>query len=203
MPVHFQWQLLDWPAPSDVLAEMGLKLALTTSATLAANPLLLVETPPPDGVKRGGEGTRDRRTVKRAVHPDQDARNKALGLAGELLVLAAERRKLIDAGRPDLANRITHTSVVEGDGAGYDIRSFAPAGTIRYLEVKTTRSGLAAAFYISPNEVAFSQAHPDSFELVRVYKYDAATETGYCYRLCGPVPNFFSLEPSEFRAYPA
>jgi len=71
-----------------------------------------------------------------ALHPDQDARNKALGLAGEELVLRAQRRRLIEAGRPDLAAKIVHVSVVEGDGTGYDIKSFTDAGDVRHLEVK-------------------------------------------------------------------
>ena len=75
-----------------------------------------------------------------------------LGLAGEELVLHAERLRLVDAGRPDLADAVVHVSVVEGDGAGYDIGSFSEDGEVRYLEVKTTRSGATSAFFVSPNE---------------------------------------------------
>jgi hypothetical protein len=38
-----------------------------------------------------------------------------------LLVLAQEIKKLRDANKPDLAERVFHVSVVEGDGAGYDL----------------------------------------------------------------------------------
>ncbi|WP_169064398.1 DUF3883 domain-containing protein [Geodermatophilus dictyosporus] len=135
------------------------------------------------------------------MHPDQDARNKALGQAGEKLVLHAERRRLKEAGRPDLASRVVHVSVIEGDGAGYDIRSFAEDGRARHLEVKTTRNGAASAFFVSPNEVAFSEAHPDSFELVRVFQYDSRNKSAGCYRIPGPLSAVFDLVPSQYRAF--
>src|SRR6185295_7470645 len=58
----------------------------------------------------------------------RDARNRALGRAGEERVLAHERATLLTAGRTDLAHRIRWVSDVDGDGAGYDIRSFEPDG---------------------------------------------------------------------------
>jgi hypothetical protein len=116
--------------------------------------------------------------MKRAFHPDQDARNKALGLAGEELVLEVERRQLREAGRSDLAEKVVHVSVVEGDGAGYDIRSFSNGGEVRYLEVKTTRNGATSGFFVSPNEVAFSKVHPGTFVLVRIFGYDPKMKSG-------------------------
>src|SRR4051812_14439877 len=83
----------------------------------------LNEVPVPDGVNPGGATTRTFRAVRRIFRPDQDARNRKLGLAGETLVFEVERQRLVAAGRPDLADAVVHVSVVEGDGAGYDIRS--------------------------------------------------------------------------------
>jgi hypothetical protein len=134
--------------------------------------------------------------------PSQDARNKALGLAGEELVLEAERRRLKEAGRSDLAEKVIHVSVVEGDGAGYDIRSFGDGGEVRHLEVKTTRSGATSGFFVSPNEAAFSEAHPSTFVLVRVFGYDAKTKSGTCYRSPGALTESFTLTESEYRASP-
>ncbi|WP_316231730.1 DUF3883 domain-containing protein [Bradyrhizobium sp. SZCCHNR1051] len=68
----------------------------------------------------------------------RDARNRALGRAGEERVLAHERSTLLAAGRTDLARQIRWVSDVDGDGAGYDIRSFEPDGRERLIEVKTT-----------------------------------------------------------------
>ncbi|MFS0741884.1 DUF3883 domain-containing protein [Brevundimonas sp. 3P9-tot-E] len=41
------------------------------------------------------------------------------------------------------------TSQELGDGAGYDIRSFDPAGKERLIEVKVTRGGPATDFFLT------------------------------------------------------
>ena len=84
----------------------------------------------------------------------RDERNRALGRAGEALALAHECAVLKDAGRDDLAREVRWVSQEEGDGAGYDIASFAPDGRTRLLEVKTTRGWDRTPFYISRNELA-------------------------------------------------
>jgi hypothetical protein len=68
----------------------------------------------------------------------RDERNRALGRAGEERVLAHERAALRTAGRDDLARKVRWVSEEDGDGAGYDIASFAPDGLPRLIEVKTT-----------------------------------------------------------------
>lgn len=68
----------------------------------------------------------------------RDERNRALGRAGEERVLAHERASLRSAGRDDLAREVRWVSEEDGDGAGYDIASFAPDGLPRLIEVKTT-----------------------------------------------------------------
>ena len=213
-PVHFQWQLLDWPAPAAAIANMGLVLApmtgdgATSSAMGTAAPpapgptFALDEVPPPSGTKSGATKTKTFKATKTAIYPDQDARNKDLGLAGEELVLVEERRRLTAAGRSDLAEKVVHVSVAEGDGAGYDIRSFDGDGDIRHLEVKTTRNGKMSGFFVSPNEVAFSEANPSTFVLVRVFGYDPKAKSGSCYRSHGPLTESFSLMVSEYRASP-
>jgi hypothetical protein len=56
------------------------------------------------------------------------------------------------------------------------------------------------AFSPSPNEIAVSEAHPDSFELVRVFHYDSTKKSASCYRVPGPLTKSFNLVPSQFRA---
>ena len=48
-------------------------------------------------------------------------------------------------------------AIVKGDSAGYDIRSFNLDGSDRHIEVKSTAGPASNAFYISPNEIAFSE----------------------------------------------
>lgn len=80
-----------------------------------------------------------------------------IGLLGEELVLQYEREHLRSVGRPDLADRVTHTSVVEGDGTGYDIMSFNLDDSIKYIEVKATTGGIGTPFIMTVNEVRFAE----------------------------------------------
>lgn len=79
--------------------------------------------------------------VRAAVKRDyvaREARNSALGEAGERLALEYEEFRLRSAGQKRLADRIEHVSSTQGDGLGYDILSFDVDGKERYVEVKTT-----------------------------------------------------------------
>ena len=102
---------------------------------------------------------------------ERDARNRALGRAGEELVLNHERRQLDAAGRRDLAAKVRWTAVEDGDGYGYDIRSFEADGRERLIEVKTTNGWERTPFHISRNELAVADERPDAWQLVRVWDF--------------------------------
>ncbi len=126
--------------------------------------------------------------------------NAALGLAGEEWVVAYERRRLAEAGRADLAKEVRHVSVVDGDGAGYDVRSFDPRSERqRLIEVKTTRSGILTPFYLTRNEVEVSKAAPESFSLYRVHCFGLRTRV---YWLDGSLDRTCDLAAMSFRALP-
>jgi len=189
---------MDWPAPAPILA------ALNITAFEGAEPVkpeststgALTQTAPPVPPSKtsGGQGG------SKATLPGQDARNKKLGDAGEYLVLEHERRRLLKAGKTDLAARLVHVAVVEGDSAGYDIRSFNDDGSDRHIEVKTTKGPASNAFFLSPNEVRFSEDNPGSYVLVRVHAYNPNTNSANYYELAGNVHDHFDLTPSEYRA---
>ncbi len=67
---------------------------------------------------------------------ERDFRNRKLGKAGEKFVVRLERQKLIGVGRDDLAERVRGVADLDGDGAGYDVRSFSAEGHERLIEVK-------------------------------------------------------------------
>ena len=198
-PVHFAWQLMDWPPPNSVLGGLGIAPAPGSEPTAPMQPTqnTLTEMPPPQ-VRSGAKGGRV--GGRKATLPGQDAKNRTLGLAGERLVISHERQRLIHAGRQDLADKIVHVAVVLGDSAGYDIHSFNADGTDRHIEVKTTAGPPSNAFFISPNEVRFSDEHPDSYVLLRVHGYDKATNSANYYEKHGPIADSFGLAPSEYRA---
>jgi hypothetical protein len=91
-PVHFQWQLLEWPPIADVRSALGVALEeSTTESPTPPAPHQLIQVPVPQVVRRGGRDTERFAGNRQATHPDQSARNSALGLAGEMLVLRLER----------------------------------------------------------------------------------------------------------------
>lgn len=101
----------------------------------------------------------------------RDARNRALGRAGEEVVLHNERLTLRQAGREELASRVRWTSDEDGDGAGYDIHSFSTDGADRLIEVKTTNGWERTPFHISRNELAVADENRDNWHLVRLWNF--------------------------------
>lgn len=127
---------------------------------------------------------------------EREARNASVGLAGEQLVLQYERTRLIEAGCDALADRIEHVSVTEGDGAGFDIRSFETDGADRFIEVKTTQYGKETPFFVSRNELDVSRELAADYRLYRVFRlrqdpclYTTRGSLSVAYRL---MPELFS-----------
>ena len=200
-PVHFKWQIIPAPIPPDVAREIGLELTSGESVPPEApSGAGLEETPPPLSGS-AGETTRLFRARRRGDRAEQDARNRALGRAGELLILERERGNLTQAGRPDLLARVRHVAEIEGDGAGYDIESVHLDGKAKYIEVKATRGPISTPFFMSANELAFAKTHASNYVLCRVYDY-LEKGSGKFYVCEGDPGSFFNLEPIQFRARP-
>lgn len=100
-----------------------------------------------------------------------DARNKALGDAGEERVFHHEVGVLMEAGREDLARKVRWTAQEDGDGFGYDIHSFETDGSNRLLEVKTTNGWNRTPFHITVNQCAVAEARRDHWQLVRLWNF--------------------------------
>jgi len=128
-----------------------------------------------------------------------EARNQTLGLAGEKLVLEFEHKRLWEAGKRDLANRIEHVSNTTGDHLGYDIASFEADGRKRLIEVKTTRFGALTPFFASKNEVEVSEAREDEYQLYRLFKF---TQQPKLFVLPGSLRNSCTLDPMQYSALP-
>ena len=102
---------------------------------------------------------------------ERDAQNRALGKAGEELVLVNERRTLAGAGRDDLARKVRWTAAEDGDGFGFDILSFEADGRDRLLEVKTTNGWDRTPFHISRNELEVANERREDWHLIRVWNF--------------------------------
>lgn len=205
-PVYFQWQLMDWPAPKDFIESVGIDTLIqpsreikTASTVIVKNKLILTDRPEVRERKVGMK-TSDFRARKSPDYGLIDSKNRKLGLDGELLVLQMEIEYLQANNRDDLANKVTHVSVVEGDGAGYDILSYQLDGKPKFIEVKTTKGSSHASFFMSPNEIEFSKKHPDNYCLYRVYEFDADVNYGKVFLIKGDLSNSITLLPTQFKA---
>jgi hypothetical protein len=147
--------------------------------------------PPPDELEQMTAIARKYNVAER------DARNRALGLAGEERVLAHERASLVAAGRRDLADRIRWVSTLDGDGAGYDIRSFDVDGSSRLIEVKTTNGWERTPFFITRNELAVAEAHREAWRLVRLWNF---VREPRAFELRPPLEAHVSLMATSFEA---
>jgi len=128
---------------------------------------------------------------------EKEVQNSLLGAAGEEFVIACERDRLIRSGKENLADKIERISETQGDWAGFDILSFEEDGTDRYIEAKTTRYGKSIPFFITPNELAFSERNSQRYHLYRVFNYRQSPEL---FILKGNIHNQCRLTPTEYRA---
>jgi hypothetical protein len=94
-PVHIAWELMEWPIPPEVLSSMRLSLVKETDNVRmepdTATPRLIEEAPP---IGRESAGETSRAFLARKMRYQSSDQSRALGLAGELLVLERERLKL-------------------------------------------------------------------------------------------------------------
>lgn len=115
--------------------------------------------------------------------------NKRLGDLGELWVMKYEIEKLRNAKRDNLIDRIKHTSKDEGDGTGFDIKSFDIYGNKIFIEVKTTKSRQNSTFFVTRNELERSKIEKEHYYLYRLYNYNEQTDTADLLIIQGDLTN--------------
>ncbi len=147
--------------------------------------------PPPD------ELDQMQHIARRFDVAERDARNRALGRAGEKCIVIHEQSSLVTAGRNDLADRVRWVSDQDGDGAGYDIASFEADGRPRLIEVKTTNGWERTPFHISGNELAVSEERRRDWCLVRLWNFAREPRA---FELRPPLDAHVSLMPTSFQA---
>ena len=141
------------------------------------------------------------RTVERIArkynYAERDARNRKLGFLGEQLIFEREKKRLLKAGKEKLAGKVRFVSQVDGDGLGYDIRSFEPSGEERLLEVKTTNGPATTDFFLSRTEREVSLERPDAWRLHRVHLFSTSPKI---FVLSPPLEHSVRLEAENWRA---
>ena len=137
------------------------------------------------------------RIARKSDVAGRDERNRALGRAGEERVLAHERSVLRSAGRDDLARKVRWVSEEDGDGAGYDIASFAPDGRAQPIEVKTTNGWERTPFHITRNELAVAEERRSEWRLFRLWNFSREPKA---FELHPPLDAHVSLTATTFQA---
>ncbi|WP_280562474.1 DUF3883 domain-containing protein [Chromohalobacter sp. 48-RD10] len=127
----------------------------------------------------------------------REARNRELGHAGECFVLAYERQRLIAEGAQKLAEAVEHVAATQGDGMGFDVRSFSSDGSERMIEVKTTAFAKECAFFLSLNELDCSGKNAAHYHLYRLFNFRDRPKM-FC--LQGNLRDHLWLEPDSYRA---
>jgi predicted transcriptional regulator len=131
---------------------------------------------------------------------DWDELNKTRkyhGELGEMFVYDLEKNYLTKIGRSDLAGRVEHVSK-EGDGHGYDIKSFNENGTEKFIEVKATNASSGSTFNISKNEFNFLQTHLSNAVLYHVHNVNNKHETTVIVYSASAVVNSPDISPSGY-----
>lgn len=136
------------------------------------------------------------RPVKRD-YLEREAANQSLGLAGEEFTVRFETWRLRELGKPKLADRIELVSQTQGDGLGYDVKSFEADGRERFIEVKTTTFGKETPFFVSRGELTFSNQAHDQFHLYRLYDF---RKQPHLFDLPGRLDTHCQLDPITYRA---
>jgi hypothetical protein len=127
----------------------------------------------------------------------RDFRAREIGEAGERLVLEHERAKLLRAGQTDLARKVRWVSKEEGDGAGYDVRSYEPGGREKFIEVKTTVGSQTTPFFMTRNEKDFADEADDRYRIARIFDFRREPRA---FELTSPLDSFVRFEPESYRA---
>ena len=167
----------------------------------SATPLkeeLVVEQPPKPQNKPQREklDSSNQLAIKLDV-AERDKLNRALGLAGEICVLAHELAVLANAGKHSLVDRVRWVSQEDGDGLGYDIASVSPDGKPRLIEVKTTRGAAHMPFFITPRELEVSEEKHEEWCLFRLWGFPRQLKA---FELYPPLEDHVLLSPANYRA---
>lgn len=169
-----------------------------TEMTLGEEPVLWIQ-PPPTHSNQPPPEELDRciATARKFDVAARDERNRILGRAGEKRALAHEKAVLTHSGRADLAARVRWVSDEDGDGAGYDIASFATDGCPRLIEVKTTNGWERTPFHISRNELAVAEERRTDWCITRLYNFARQPKA---FELRPPLEAHVSLVATSYQA---
>lgn len=136
-----------------------------------------------------------KRTFKGAIinYTAKQKKQKQIGNSGEFFVLQQENKRLHSF------NKIAeHVAITQGDGLGYDIKSYDAKGKEIYIEVKTTTQSFGSPFYITRTELERSIKEGDKYYLYRVYNFNMTTGIGKIHIYQGSLERFCQ-QPENYK----
>jgi hypothetical protein len=140
-------------------------------------------------------------TYGRAVkvnYLEREQQNQRIGKSGEEIALEFERWRLIKAGKESLADKVEWVSQTQGDGLGFDIRSWSENGKDRFIEVKSTKLTKEAPIFFTNTEYAFARDHRDRFYLYRVFNLQKDPKL---FMVQGAYDEFCRHTPIQYKGY--
>ena len=123
-----------------------------------------------------------------------------VGLAGELFALKYERARLVDEEGESFLSLLEHSSIIQGDGLGYDIVS-SKSGEKIYIEVKTTTGKFWDNLIFTANEFDKMNEFGHQYCIYRVYEFDEGQGKGKIARFYGmeTILETFDFMPRDYR----
>ncbi len=131
---------------------------------------------------------------------DYDAENKnskTIGLGGEELVIAKEKKLLSSIGLIDLAREVKKAK----DGEGYDVLSFDLNRNKKFIEVKTTTGIDTRPFIMTDNEWEFMRQYSDQYHLYRIYDYDNEKKRGKLFCISGNIEEMVFTRQKQIEVF--
>lgn len=146
-----------------------------------------------------GEKSQIRRT--KADYNKINISKEKVGKDSEKLVYDLEKERLMKENREDIAEKVFWESEENGDGAGYDIKSFEKKDEEYieiYIEVKGTNKSINEPFDISKNEIEASDKYKEQYYIYRVG--NIYSNKPKFYKINGRIEDNFRLEATSFKA---
>lgn len=131
--------------------------------------------------------------AKYVDHVAKQKRNKRIGDLGEQVVFQYEKEHC-PVGR---SSEVEHSSMIQGDGLGYDVLSFDENENVKYIEVKCTTGSRERPFFITGNELARSKKEGSNYFLYRLYNLDEKNMTADYFIIQGDLSEY-CINPVEF-----
>jgi hypothetical protein len=158
----------------------------------------VVFVPPPIPIAKDQKVPDRLQRLARKFDPvERDARNRALGRAGEAFVVDLERARLAASDCMRLADKVRWVSAEDGDGAGFDVLSFDVSGRERLVEVKTTNGAARTPFFLSRNEYDMARERPKDYHIYRVHLF---AKNPRIFTVRPPFDVAMTLRPESWRA---